>query len=188
MKRADEQRWRVKNEQGETFGPVGIETLQAWARDGRLSPSSMVSVDAVAWTPVNHLHELEMDWVVEVSPGALYGPIHRQALEGLLANGTVPPAAVCFVRDGGARAEEAEQALAVCVEQAEQAQAVLAVQVSQLTAQLAERDARLQRLEQQAADFNALQLLAQHIQVLVADELAALVDDTVAVEEAEGGT
>jgi hypothetical protein len=30
--------WLVKNEQGETFGPVDFETLKLWAKDGRLAP------------------------------------------------------------------------------------------------------------------------------------------------------
>ncbi len=34
--------WLVRNEQGETFGPVDLETLKAWAADGRLSPTNEI--------------------------------------------------------------------------------------------------------------------------------------------------
>jgi len=157
----------VKNEQGEVFGPVGLETLREWARDGRLSPVSVVSEDAVSWSPVAQVAELEMDWVAEVSPGVFYGPIHYQALKELQGDGTLAPAAVLFTRNASANAqrhaEAAEMALAECVGQAEEAQKWLTAQVAQLTAQLAERDARLRHFEQQAADVNILQLLAQEI-------------------------
>jgi len=158
---AGEQRWLVRNEQEEVFGPVGFETLKAWARDGRLSPTSVVSEDAVAWSPVAHVPGLEMNWVAEVSPGVFYGPIHYQALRELQGDGTIAPTAVLFARDAGGVCADA--ALAACVGQAEQAQKWLTMQVAQLTAQLAERDAQLQRFEQQAADVNMLQLLAQEI-------------------------
>ena len=159
------QHWLVKNEQDDVFGPVDFDTLMAWARDGRLSPTSMASDDAAAaWSPVAHVLGLEMDWVAEVSPGVFYGPIHYQALKELQGDGTIAPDAMLFARNtGGTRAEAAETALAECVGHAEEAQKLLAVQVAQLTAQLAERDAQLRHFEQQAANTNMLQLLAQEI-------------------------
>jgi len=172
-KQDDEPRWLVKNEQEEVFGPVGFETLKAWARDGRLSPTSMVSQDVKAWSPVAHVPGLEMDWVAEVSPGVFYGPIHYQAMRELQGDGSIAPTAVLFTRDGGAsvprhaaedtRATSAGTALAEDVRQAEHARTLLAAQVAQLTAQLAERDARLRHFEQQAADASMLQRLAQEI-------------------------
>ena len=200
---AEERQWLVKNEQAEVFGPVGLEVLREWARDGRLSPMSVVSEDAAAWSPVASLPGLGMDWVAEVSPGVFYGPIHHQALKELQKNGTIAPAAVLFARDagpnarhpaGGSRAEAAETALAECVGQAEEAQKWLTAQVAQLTAQLAERDAKLRCFEQQATDVNMLQLLAQEIitaqemgtrQVLeaVADAQAAVAGQSEAFRE-----
>ncbi|MCL2104183.1 MAG: hypothetical protein FWH21_03905, partial [Kiritimatiellaeota bacterium] len=171
QKQEGEPRWLVRHEHGETFGPVHFETLMAWARDGRLAPASMVSKDAETWTSVAQLPGLGMDWMAEVSPGVFYGPIHLQALEGLLKDGTIAPGAPLFVRSAStpsphpaeARAEAAEKALAECIEQAEQAQTLLTMQVTQLTVQLAERDAHLQRVGQREADFNMLQLLTQSI-------------------------
>jgi len=161
-------RWLVRGEQGETFGPVGFDTLKAWARDGRLSPASAASADGAAWMPVSHLPGLEMDWVAESSPGLLYGPIHQQALAELQKDGTIAPTAARFVRSDGADPAADERARA---EAAEQAQKQLSAQVAQLTEQLAERSARLQRAEQQAAEFSALKALAQ--QLIAAQEAVA---------------
>lgn len=97
-KTGGDRRWFVKNEQGETFGPVDFETLKLWARDGRLAPTNTVSENATSWTPVTQMPELEMDWVAEVSPGAFYGPIHRQALETLKKEGSIPADAMAFQR------------------------------------------------------------------------------------------
>jgi hypothetical protein len=93
-----DKRWLVKNEQGETFGPVDFETLKLWAKDGRLAPTNTLSEDATTWRAVTHYPELEMDWVAEVSPGAFYGPIHRLALESLQKEGSLPADAVAFQR------------------------------------------------------------------------------------------
>lgn|GEM_PF-1208054 len=190
------------DEQGETFGPVTVETLRAWAQDGRLAPTSMVSENAADWSPVAHFPGLGMDWVVETSPGAFYGPIHLQALEGLLKDGTIAASAILFARrdsmtdappqQGGAvaRAEAAEQALAECVKQAEQAQRLLTAQVTQLTAQLSECEMRLQRADQKTAEANALPLFAQQItsaQEMVAQQILDAVADvqTAVAEQAE---
>ena len=172
QKQAGERRWLVKDEQGGVFGPVAFETLKEWAQDGRLSPTSMVSENNMAWSPVTHLHGLGMDWVAETSPGVFYGPIHHQALEGLLKDGTLTTTAVLFARNNRAgQPADAGQALSECVAQAEHAQALLTAQIAQLTAQLAERDARLRRLEQQATDANVLQLFSQ--QIIAAQEMVA---------------
>ena len=170
-KPADDQRWFVKNEHGETFGPVPFETLKEWALDGRLAPASLISENGTAWSPVIRLPGLEMDWVAEVSPGMFYGPIHYQALKGLQKDGSIAPTAPLFVRSTGATiprpaqtpADEAEETLAACIRQAEQTQQLLAMHVAQVTAQLAARDARPQRPESRDADFNLLQTLAQNI-------------------------
>ena len=149
----------------------------------------MVSEDAATWLPVIHLPGLDMDWVAEISPGIFYGPIHRQALENLRNDGAIPPTALLFTRNS-----KSDEALAACIEQAEQTQKLLMAQVSQMTAQLAERDARLQRFEQQAADVNMLQALTQEIisaqeigkqQIAdaVASAQAAIASQTEAVQE-----
>ena len=61
--------WRVRSDKGDLFGPADIETLQAWARDGRLAPTSTVSEDNQNWVPVTSITEIEMDWLAEMGPG-----------------------------------------------------------------------------------------------------------------------
>jgi len=101
--------WLVKNEQGETFGPVDFETLKLWAKDGRLAPTNTLSEDSTTWSAVTHYPELEMDWVAEVSPGAFYGPIHRLALESLQKEGSLPAEAVAFQRKEAAASAKKTQ-------------------------------------------------------------------------------
>ena len=81
--------WKVRGEDGSIFGPASLASLQAWARDGRLAPNHVISSDGQSWMPVTRLAALEMNWVVEVSPGTFYGPIHLQALEELIREGSI---------------------------------------------------------------------------------------------------
>jgi hypothetical protein len=97
-KAGGDKRWLVKNEQGETFGPVDFETLKLWAQDGRLAPTNTLSDDKTTWSAVTQFPELEMDWVAEVSPGVFYGPIHKLALESLKKEGSLPAEAIVFQR------------------------------------------------------------------------------------------
>lgn len=97
-KAGGDNRWLVKNEQGETFGPVDFETLKLWAKDGRVAPTNTLSENGTAWLSVTQLPDLEMNWVAEVSPGTFYGPIHKLALETLQKEGALPKEAVAFQR------------------------------------------------------------------------------------------
>ena len=98
--------WTVRAEDGTTFGPATLASLQAWARDGRLAPSHMVSSDGQTWQPVTRIPELAMDWVAEISPGTFYGPIHAQALEELIRDGSLAPDLTRFTRAGSALAPD----------------------------------------------------------------------------------
>jgi len=97
-KTGDEKNWLVMNEQGERFGPVSFETLKLWAQDGRLAPTNTASEDEKVWTPVAELDGLDMDWVAEVAPGVFYGPIHKEAMEALKKEGSIPAQAITFHR------------------------------------------------------------------------------------------
>lgn len=90
--------WKVRAEDGTTFGPATLASLQAWARDGRLAPSHLVSSNDQDWMPVTRIRQLDMDWVVEVSPGTFYGPIHQQALEDLIRDGSLTDNVLRFTR------------------------------------------------------------------------------------------
>ena len=90
--------WFVRNEQGVSFGPVDFDTLKAWARDGRVGPANEVSSDGAVWQRAIAQDGLEMDWVAEVTPGCFYGPIHHQAIQDLINEGTLSRQATLFRR------------------------------------------------------------------------------------------
>lgn len=90
--------WRVRTDKGETFGPADLATLKTWAQDGRLGPAHQISEDDQHWTGVTTLPELEMDWVTEIMPGTFYGPIHKNALQELVREGSVRTAVPLYQR------------------------------------------------------------------------------------------
>jgi chromosome segregation ATPase len=91
--------WRVRTEDGATFGPVPLAALVDWARDGRLAPTCEISSDSGRqWLPVTRLAALAMHWVVEVAPGTFYGPVHREAIEELVREGALAADLPLFTR------------------------------------------------------------------------------------------
>jgi hypothetical protein len=95
---APKRAWRIRTDKGEVYGPADLETLKAWARDGRVAPTSELSEDGATWLPVTNIIELEMDWVAEVTPGTFYGPVHRAALDELVRDGSLTAGAGLFRR------------------------------------------------------------------------------------------
>ncbi len=79
----------LKRSDGETYGPVDLPTLQLWATDGRVAPDDQISGDQVNWALASNLAELDMNWLVELRDGSIYGPIHLLALRDLIREGTV---------------------------------------------------------------------------------------------------
>ena len=99
--------WFVRDDQSGRYGPIDLETLRAWVRDGRIGPANEVSRNGTDWFPAARQHGLEMDWVAEVDAGRFYGPIHREAMRGLIEDGSVTrhaPLFRRFVGDAGAMA------------------------------------------------------------------------------------
>ena len=119
--------WHVRNEQGETFGPVDLDALKSWACDGRLAPTNDVSSDGAEWQLATSVRALEMDWVAEVTPGTFYGPIHRRAMEELVKDGSIAAQSAFFTRRGlnertGQQSDAAQaENVSYLTEQAEQA-------------------------------------------------------------------
>lgn len=92
----DNRDWFVKSVDGKVYGPAKISKLVEWAKDGRIEPTGFVSVDRVEWLEACTVDELEMKWLVEVSPGDVFGPFHRELVINLFKNGTVPATARAY--------------------------------------------------------------------------------------------
>lgn len=94
----DERKWKIRDAEGNFFGPATMETLKKWARDGRLSAEQSVSCDGEFWQPVDVFPELGMNWAAELAPGKFFGPVHQDAMKEFIRTGDVPADAAQFVR------------------------------------------------------------------------------------------
>ena len=86
----------MKSVDGKVYGPAKISKLVEWAKDGRIEPTGFVSNDRVEWLEACTVDALEMKWLVEVSPGDVFGPFHRELVINLFKNGTVPATARAY--------------------------------------------------------------------------------------------
>ena len=88
--------WFVRAEDGKVYGPADMASLVAWAKDGRIEPSSFLSKDRLNWMPVQLMPELEMEWLVETEPGKVFGPFNRALVVSLFASKSVPDTAKAY--------------------------------------------------------------------------------------------
>src|SRR5215210_2237545 len=79
----------MKHDDGSIFGPVEFSQLRQWALDAQISPFDKVSTDEASWIKAPMVPELEMDYIVEVSPDQYYGPTTLGAVKEFLENGEV---------------------------------------------------------------------------------------------------
>lgn len=160
--------WRVRNEDGQIFGPADQRTLLKWSRDGRIGPDHTLSRDGREWLPAPSLEPLEMDWIAEIKPGSFYGPIHRQHLERMIADGSLngqsstyrrrppdadddPDAALQTLRE---RMAKQQQVFDSRMQEAESQRQSLQREVTSLQAALKARDFEF---EAERQDFKAAQ-------------------------------
>ncbi len=99
------EKWYVRNAAGKVFGPIDLDTLKSWVKDGRVEPLAGVSNDLVNWMLAPLKPDLEMNWVVENNPGQFYGPTHRTVIEDLVKTGSLSRAARFYQDDRGAASE-----------------------------------------------------------------------------------
>jgi len=86
----DAQNWYLmKHDDGSVFGPVPFEQLRSWALDAQVSPLDKVSSDEKTWTKAPMVPELEMDYIVEVSPDQYYGPTTLGAVREFIEVGEI---------------------------------------------------------------------------------------------------
>ena len=90
--------WFVRTADGKVYGPADVSVLVKWAEEGRIEASSSVSADRVTWMRAPGLDALEMDWLVEVSQGNVFGPFNRKLVSRLFDDQTVPATAEVYRR------------------------------------------------------------------------------------------
>ena len=88
--------WFVRTEDGNVYGPADESTLVAWAKDGRIEPTSFVSKDRISWMPAQLMDALGMEWLVESEPGKVFGPFNREVVIGIFRDGSLPPTAKAY--------------------------------------------------------------------------------------------
>lgn len=81
--------WYLRKSDGTVYGPVDDSTLYQWATEGRVAPEDHLSKDQQAWSPAHDLPDLQMDWLIAMEDGSLYGPLHLSALRDLVADGSL---------------------------------------------------------------------------------------------------
>lgn len=88
---ADEsQTWYLlKHDDATIFGPISFDQLKQWASDAQVSPLDKVSTDAINWMRSPMLPDLQMDYLVEVSPDQFYGPTTLGAVREFLQMGEI---------------------------------------------------------------------------------------------------
>ncbi len=79
----------MKNDDGTIFGPISLEQLRQWAVDAQVSPLDKVSTDEKTWNKAPMVPELQMDFLVEVSPDQFYGPTTIGAVREFLQMGEI---------------------------------------------------------------------------------------------------
>jgi peptidoglycan hydrolase-like protein with peptidoglycan-binding domain len=86
----ESQQWYLtKHEDGALFGPINFEQLKQWAVDAQISPLDKVSTDQKNWVKAPMIPELEMDFLIEVSPDQYYGPTTIGAVREFLQVGEI---------------------------------------------------------------------------------------------------
>jgi hypothetical protein len=89
----DTQLWFVRTGDGKIYGPAEQSKLIEWVQDGRIEPSSHLSIDRKSWEPAQTVQFLEMKWLVETDLGKFFGPFNRSLIIKLSKEGKVPQGA-----------------------------------------------------------------------------------------------
>lgn len=86
----ESQRWYLlKHDDGALFGPIPFDQLRQWAVEAQISPLDKVSTDEKNWVKAPMVPDLEMDYLIEVSPDQYYGPTTVGAVREFLQMGEI---------------------------------------------------------------------------------------------------
>lgn len=101
----DENNWfLMKHDDGSDFGPIALDQLREWAREAKVAPLDKVSNDGNTWVKAPMIPELEMDYLIEVSPDQYYGPTTMSAVKEFFIAGEIQTdSLVTNCRDGSQR-------------------------------------------------------------------------------------
>lgn len=83
--------WFLRKSNGVEYGPTDLETLRAWAADGRIAPDDQVSRDRELWRPATEEVLLEIEWVIVTPEGDGEGPFHLSSFAEWYRDGSLPP-------------------------------------------------------------------------------------------------
>jgi len=72
--------WYLRVGDGSVFGPAGMDKMRTWAEAGRILPENELSEDGSIWFPAHEIPQLEMDWLVRLPDGTVFGPVNIRAL------------------------------------------------------------------------------------------------------------
>lgn len=112
----------MKFEDGGVFGPVNFEQIRQWALEAQISPLDKISSDEKTWLKAPMIPDLEMDYLIEVTPDQYYGPTTIGAVKEFLVMGEIAPDTIITnCRDGSAREVKDIPELAKVLEEAEAA-------------------------------------------------------------------
>lgn len=86
----DSPKWFLIKQEDETvFGPLPFSQLLQWSEDACISPLDKVSSDGTNWVKAPMIPDLHMDYLLELEPGAYYGPTTIGAIREFLIAGEI---------------------------------------------------------------------------------------------------
>lgn len=87
----DDDKWYLlKVSDNEIFGPAPLGQFRIWASEAKISPLDRISHDdRKTWLRAPMIPELQMDWLIEMPDGFLYGPTSVGTLQEFLATGEI---------------------------------------------------------------------------------------------------
>jgi hypothetical protein len=101
----------IKASDRQEYGPITTETLMGWASEAKISPMDKLSNDGrQTWQRAPMVHELQMDWLIQMPDQYLYGPTNVATIQEFLATGQVDGNVVLINCVDGGESRLSEQA------------------------------------------------------------------------------
>lgn len=80
----------IKAADKQEYGPITTETLLGWASEAKISPMDKLSNDGKkSWLRAPMVHDLQMDWLIQMPDQYLYGPTNVATIQEFLATGQI---------------------------------------------------------------------------------------------------